>query len=81
MQKAVEPAFSKIFFKLAQIFKIFYHSPLLPKARSMAERCRRKRGVKFSIVFVALFFWIVLSVFSKKPESKLRVFGKSAELN
>ncbi len=56
----------------------------------MAERCRQKRGVKFSAVFVTVRFWIVLSVFGEKAEShtlrfrqkrgvKLIVVGENAE--
>jgi hypothetical protein len=77
MQNAVEPAFSKIFFKFAQIFEIFYHSPFSPKARSMAERCRRKRGVKFRVVFITVRFRIVLSVFGKKAESNFTLSAKA----
>jgi hypothetical protein len=77
MQIAVETAFSKIFFKFAQIFEIFDHSPFSPKARSMAERCRRKRGVKFSVVFVTVRFRIVLSVFGEKAESNFTFLAKA----
>ncbi len=42
---------------------------VLPKARSMAERCRQKPGVKFSAVFVTVRFQNVLSVFGEKAES------------
>jgi hypothetical protein len=80
MQNAVEPAFSKIFFKFAQIFEFFDHSPFLPKARSMAERCRGKRGVKFSVVFVTAFS-DRFQRFRQKSEVQLRIFGESAELN
>jgi hypothetical protein len=62
MQNTVQPTFSKIF-KFAQIFEIFDHSLFLPKARSLTELCRRKRGVKFSVVFVTVSFQIVLSVY------------------
>jgi hypothetical protein len=40
-----------------------------PKARSMAERCRRKRDVKLSAFFVTVSFRIVLSVLGEKAES------------
>jgi hypothetical protein len=69
--------FSKIFLKFAQIFKVFDHSPFSPKARSLAERCCRKCGVKFSIVFVTVHFRIVLSVFGKKAESNLTFSAKA----
>jgi hypothetical protein len=45
-EHAVQPTFSKIFLKFAQIFEIFYHFPFSSKARSIAEHCRWKRGVK-----------------------------------
>jgi hypothetical protein len=55
----------------------------------MAERCRQKRDVKYSAVFVTVHFWIILSVFGKKAESncaflakrgvKLIVVGENAE--
>jgi hypothetical protein len=77
MENAVEPAFSKIFFKFAQIFDIFDHSPFSPNARSMAECCRRKQGVKFSIVFVTVRFRIVFSVFSEKAESNFAFLAKA----
>jgi hypothetical protein len=77
MQNAVEPAFSKIFFKFAKIFEIFNHSLFSPKARSMAERCRRKRGVKFSVVFVTVRFRIALSVVGEKAESNLAFLAKA----
>ncbi len=35
----------------------------------MTERCRRKRGVKFSAVFATVHFRIVLSVFGENAES------------
>jgi hypothetical protein len=89
MQNAVKSAFSKIFFKFTQIFEIFDHSPFSPKARSMAERCHRKRGVKFSAAFVTVRFWILLSVFSEKQSQtscfrqkrgvKLIVVGENVE--
>jgi hypothetical protein len=60
---------SKIFFKFAQIFEVFDHSPFSPKARSMAERCRQKRGVTFSAVFATVRFRIILSIFGEKAES------------
>jgi hypothetical protein len=69
MQNAVWPTFSKKFLKFAQIFKVFNNSPFLPKVRSMAKRCRRKRDVKLSAVFVTVHFRIVLSVFGEKVES------------
>ncbi len=40
-------------------FKIFDHSPFLPKVQSIAECYRQKYGVKFSIVFVTV-FWAFL---------------------
>jgi hypothetical protein len=64
------------------MFEVSDHSSFLPKPRSMAERCRRKRGVKFNVVFVTVRFRIVLSVFDEKVESNLTFSGKkSAELN
>jgi hypothetical protein len=42
----------------------------------MVERCRQKRGVKFSVVFVTVLFRIVLSVFGKKAESNFAVSEK-----
>jgi hypothetical protein len=69
MQNAVRPTFVKKFLKFAQIFKVFDNSPFSPKAQSMAERCRQKRDVKLSAVFVTVRFWIVLSVFGEKAES------------
>jgi hypothetical protein len=45
--------FSKIF-KFDQIFEIFDHSPFPPKVRSITERCRRKRGVNFSVAFATV---------------------------
>jgi hypothetical protein len=72
IQNAMQPTFSKIFFKkFGQIFDVLDHSPFLLKARSMAERCCWKRGVKFSVVFVTVRFQIVLSIFGEKPESNL----------
>ncbi len=65
-----------MFFKFAQICEVFDHSPFSPKARSMAERCLRIRGVKFSAVFVTVRFRIVLSVFGEKAKSN---FAFSAE--
>jgi hypothetical protein len=79
--KSVQPTFLKIFFKFAQIFEVFDHSPFSPKARSMAERCHRKRRVKFSIVFVTVRFFYRFERFRQKSGVKLCVFGKSAELN
>jgi hypothetical protein len=73
--------FSKIFYKFAQIFEVFDYSPFSPKAQSMADHFRRKRGVKFSAVFATVRFRIVLSVFGEKAESNFAVFGESAELN
>jgi hypothetical protein len=43
----------------------------------MAERCRQKRGVKFSVVFVTVSFRIVLSVFGEKAESNLTFSAKT----
>jgi hypothetical protein len=43
----------------------------------MAERCRRKRGVKFSAVFATVRFWIVFSVFSENAKSNF-VFSAKA---
>ncbi len=54
--------------------KFFYHSPISPKARSIAERCRRKRRVKFSVVFVTVRF-------QRKRGVKLIVVGENGELN
>ncbi len=45
--------------------------------RRIAERCCRKRGVKFSVVFVTVCFRIVLSVFSKKAESNFAFLVKA----
>ncbi len=69
--------FSKKFLKIAQILKLFVNSPFSPKAQSMAERCRRKRDVKLSAVFVTVRFQIILSVFGEKAESNL-VFSAKA---
>jgi hypothetical protein len=77
MQKAEQPAFSKIFFKFAQIFEVFDHSSFSPKARSMAERCRRKRGVEFSAVFLTARFRIVFSVFCKNAEPNFAFSAKA----
>jgi hypothetical protein len=74
---AVQPTFLKIFFKFAQIFKIFNHATFFPKAQSMAERCCRERGVKFSVVFVTVRFQIVLSVFGEEAESNFRFSAKA----
>jgi hypothetical protein len=46
----------------------------------MAERCRRKRGVKFSAVFVTVRFQIVLSVFGEKAESNFAFSAKARSL-
>jgi hypothetical protein len=81
MKNAVRPTFLKKFLKFAQIFKVFDNSPFSPKARSMAELCRRKRDLKLSAVFVTVRFRIVFSVYRRKSGVKLRVFGESAELN
>jgi hypothetical protein len=43
----------------------------------MAERCRRKRGVKFSAVFATVRFRIVLSVFSENAESNFAFSAKA----
>ncbi len=43
----------------------------------MAERCRRKHGVKFYAVFVTVRFWIVLSVFGEKTESNFAFSAKA----
>ncbi len=43
----------------------------------MAERCCRKRGVKFSAVFVTVRFWIVICVFGKKAESNFAFSAKA----
>ncbi len=74
---AVQSTSLKIFFKFVQIFEIFYHSPISPKARSITELCRRKRGVKFSVVFVTVRFQIVLSVFGEKGESNFAFSAKA----
>ncbi len=76
-KNAVQPTFSKIFLKFTQIFKVFEHSPLLPKAPSMAERCCRKRGVKFSAVFVTVRFQVNFSVFSGKAKSNFAFSAKA----
>ncbi len=67
----------KKFLKFAQIFKVFDNFPFSPKARSMAERCRRKRDVKLSAVFVTVRFRNVLSAFGE--EAEFFVFGEYAE--
>jgi hypothetical protein len=46
----------------------------------MAELCRRKRGVKFSAVFVTVFL-DRFERFRQKSGVKLRVFGQRTELN
>jgi hypothetical protein len=67
----------KTLLELAQIFKVFNNSPLSPKAQSMAKRCRRKRDVKLSAVFVlTVRFQIVLSVFGEKAESNFAFSAK-----
>ncbi len=65
------------FIKFTQIFKVFDNSPFSPKARSMAERCRRKRDVKLSAVFITVRFRIVLSVFGEKAESHFAFSAKA----
>jgi hypothetical protein len=60
-----------IIFEFAQIFKSFYHLTLSPKACSIAERCRRKREVKLSIVFETARFRIVPCVFNENAERNL----------
>jgi hypothetical protein len=77
IQNAVQPKFSKTFLKFAQIFKVFDHSPFSPKARGMAERCCRKRGVKSSAVFVTVRFRIVWSVLGEKAESNFAFSAKA----
>ena len=77
MQNAVQLTFSKIFFKFAQIFEVFDHSPFSPKARSMAERYHQKRDVKLSAVFVTVRFRIVLIVFGEKAESNFAFLAKA----
>jgi hypothetical protein len=72
--KRYKTQYSQIFENVLKIrpdIQIFLSLPVLPKARSMAELCRQKRGVKFSIVFVTVRFWIVLTVFGEKAESTL----------
>ncbi len=64
----------------AQIFKVFDNSPFSPKARSMSERCHRKRDVKLSAVLVTVRFRIVLSVFGENKRGvKLIGAGENAE--
>ncbi len=46
----------------------------------MAERCHRKRRVKFSAVFVAVRFRIVLSVFGEKAELNFAFSAKARSL-
>jgi hypothetical protein len=65
-----------IFSNSSRYSKFFDNSPILPKARRIAERCRRKRRVKFSVVFVTVRFRIVLSDFSEKEESNF-AFSRS----
>ncbi len=48
--------FSKIFFKFAQIFEIFYHSLFSPKTRNVTKCCRQKRAATLSVVFVTARF-------------------------
>jgi hypothetical protein len=62
-----------------EIFRVCYfdHSLFSPKARSMADRCRQKRGVKFSAVFATVRFRIVLSVFGEKAVQTSRFRQKS----
>ncbi len=43
----------------------------------MTERCRKKRGVKISIVFGTVRFRIVLSVFGEKAESNFAFSAKA----
>jgi hypothetical protein len=77
IQNTVQPTFSKIFFKFAQIFEDFDHLPFSPKAQSMAERCRQKCGVKFSAVFATVHFRIVVSIFGEKAESNFAFSAKA----
>jgi hypothetical protein len=74
MQNTVQPTFPKKFLKFAQIFKVFDNSPFSPKARSMAECCRRKSDVKLSAVFITVRFWIV---FGEKAESNFLFSAKA----
>jgi hypothetical protein len=67
----------EIFFKFALIFEISDHCPFSPKARRMAERCHRKRRVKFSAVFVTVHLFIVLSIFGEKMESNIAFLAKA----
>jgi hypothetical protein len=72
-------------------FKIFYHSPFLPKERGVTEHFRQKRRAKCSVVFVTVRFWIFFVVaflvkkwsqtsrFWQKREVKLIIVGKNAE--
>jgi hypothetical protein len=69
--------FSNIFFKFAQIFDIFDHSPFLPKARSTPERCGRKREVKFSVIFVTVRFRIASSILGENAESNFAFSAKA----
>jgi hypothetical protein len=75
MQNAVEPAFSKIFFKFAQIFEIFYHSRFHRKREAWLSVVR-KQGVIFSVVFVTVRFWIVLAYSAKKRNQTSRFWQK-----
>jgi hypothetical protein len=43
----------------------------------MAELCRQKRGVKFSVVFVTVRFLIVLSVSGEKAEPNFAFSAKA----
>jgi hypothetical protein len=43
----------------------------------MAERCRQKRDIKLSAVFVTVRFLIVLSVFGEKAESNFPFSAKA----
>jgi hypothetical protein len=56
---------------------MFNHSQFLLKAQSIAEHCRQKCGVKFSVVFVTVRFQTVLGVFGKKVESNFAFLAKA----
>ncbi len=45
--------------------------------RVYLTRCHQKRGVKFSVVFVTVRFWIVLNVFGAKVESNFAFSAKA----
>ncbi len=71
----------KFFFEFAKIFTSIDHSPLSPKARSIAERCHRKRKVKFSIVLEMALFQVISCIFSENAGWILGFLAKTPSYN